>query len=116
MWEILIKNLKMKTGKKTALSEKINILGAITTPAELIRETLINFCWGFSANSVVVFMSRNIDIAVLLNFFVYYILISYIVNREKYETRLGKFIILPGSSAAGAFCGYKFAQYIAGFL
>jgi hypothetical protein len=101
---------------KSTLNEKINIMGAITTPAELIKETLINFCWGFSANSVVVFMSRNADIAVLLNFLVYYLLISYIVNREKYETRLGKFIILPGSSAVGAYCGYKFAQFIASIL
>jgi hypothetical protein len=98
--------------KKPPLDKQINIMGAITTPRELIRETLINFCWGFSANSVVVFMSKGLDSAVLLNFLIYYTLISYIVNREKYETRLGKFIILPGSSATGAYCGYKFAQII----
>jgi hypothetical protein len=98
--------------KKTPLDKKIDIMGAITTPWELIRETLINFSWGFSANSVVIFMSKSLDVAVLLNFLIYYTLISYIVNREKYETRLGKFIILPGSSAAGAYCGYKFAQSI----
>ena len=50
---------------------------------------------------------------VLINYIVYYILISYIVNRKKYETMLGKFIVLPGSAAIGAFTGYKLAQIIA---
>jgi hypothetical protein len=34
------------------------------------------------------------------------------VNRKKYETMLGKFIVLPGSAAIGAFTGYKLAQLI----
>jgi hypothetical protein len=50
---------------------------------------------------------------VLINYIVYYVLISYIVNRKKYETMLGKFVVLPGSAAAGAFTGYKLAQIIA---
>jgi hypothetical protein len=29
---------------------------------------------------------------------------------------LGKFIILPGSAAAGAFTGYKLAQIISNFI
>jgi hypothetical protein len=49
---------------------------------------------------------------VFMNFILYYLLISYIVNRDKYKTKLGKFIILPGSAAIGAFTGYKLAQYI----
>lgn len=105
-----------KEENRNSLNNEINIYGAITTPLELIRETLINFSWGFIGNSMVVFMSKEIDSLVLLNFILYYILISYIVNREKYKTRLGKFIILPGSAAMGAFCGYKVAQYISHFL
>jgi hypothetical protein len=98
--------------KKKILNNEINIYGAITTPKELIRETLINFLWGFVGNSVVVFVSKEMDFMVMLNFIIYYIMISYIVNRDKYETRLGKFIILPGSASLGAFCGYKLAQLI----
>jgi hypothetical protein len=101
---------------KSALNTKLNIMGAITTPAELIRETLINFFWGFTGNSIVLFISKEMDIAILINFIVYYLLISYIVNRAKYETRLGKFIILPGSAAIGAFTGYKVAQWISYFI
>ena len=103
------KPLKSKTG----LDKEINVLDAITTPNELIRETFINFMWGFLGNSIVVFASKELDFLVLINYIVYYILISYIVNRKKYETMLGKFIVLPGSAAIGAFTGYKLAQIIA---
>ena len=103
------KPLKSKTG----LDKEINVLDAITTPNELIRETSINFMWGFLGNSIVVFASKELDFLVLINYIVYYILISYIVNRKKYETMLGKFIVLPGSAAIGAFTGYKLAQIIA---
>ena len=98
--------------KKTGINKEINIWDALTTPKELIRETLINFSWGFLGNSIVVFVSKELDLLVLLNYIVYYILISYIVNRKKYDTILGKFIVLPGSAAAGAFTGYKVAQLL----
>lgn len=99
-------------GIKIILNKRINIYGAKTTLTEVIRETLINFTWGFMGNSIVIFMAKGMDTMVILNFIFYYMLISYIVNREKYTTRLGKFIILPGSAAFGAFSGYKLAQYI----
>ena len=102
----------MVVKNKKGLSKEINVLGAITTPGELIRETLINFMWGFLGNSIVVFVSKEMDFLVLINYIAYYILISYIVNRKKYETMLGKFIVLPGSAAIGAFTGYKLAQAI----
>jgi hypothetical protein len=98
------------------LKNELNIYGAITTPLELITETLINFSWGFIGNSIVVFVSREIDIAVFINYIVYYVLISYILNRVKYTTKLGKFIILPGAAALGAFSGYKVAQIISNFF
>jgi hypothetical protein len=98
---------------KTGLDKEINVLDAITTPNELIRETSINFMWGFLGNSIVVFAAKELDVLVLIKYIIYYILISYIVNRKKYETMLGKFIVLPGSAAIGAFTGYKLAQIIA---
>ena len=79
--------------KKTGLDKEISILDAITTPGELIRETLINFMWGFLGNSIVVFVAKELDFLVLINYIVYYILISYILNKVvdvKYvEDRLG---------------------------
>ena len=106
----------MEIKNNKGLKKEINILDAITTPGELIRETLINFMWGFLGNSIVVFVTRELDFLVLINYIAYYILISYIVNRKKYETMLGKFIVLPGSAAIGAFTGYKLAQAITSII
>lgn len=107
----------MKEKKKiNPLTQSIDIFGAITTPLELIKETFINFMWGFMGNSIVVFMSKEIDSLVFLNFLLYYFLISYIVNRDKYKTKLGRFIILPGSAALGAFSGYKVAQIVSSLI
>jgi hypothetical protein len=101
---------------KKGLEKEIVVLDAITSPGELIRETVINFAWGLLGNSVVVFVSKEMDFMVLINYILYYILISYIVNRKKYETMLGKFIVLPGSAAIGAYTGYKIAQLISSSL
>ena len=102
----------MEKENPRGLEKSITIFDAVTSPRELIRESLINFSWGFLGNSMVLFMAKEIDLAVFANFLLYYGTISYIVNRSKYETKFGKFIILPGSAAAGAFAGYKVAQYI----
>ena len=102
--------------RNNIFTREIDIIGAKTSIKELLTETMVNFSWGFFGNSIVVFMAKEIDIAVLINFFLYYILISIIVNRAKYTTRLGKFIVLPGSAALGAFTGYKVAQLISNFL
>jgi hypothetical protein len=106
----------MDNKNKKGLDKEIVILDAITSPGELIRETVVNFTWGLLGNSVVVFVSKEMDFMVLINYILYYILISYIVNRKKYETMLGKFIVLPGSAAIGAYTGYKIAQLISGSL
>jgi hypothetical protein len=110
-------NTTSKQSKKnTGINREITVWDALTTPKELIRETLINFSWGFLGNSVVVFVAKELDFMVLINYIVYYILISYIVNRKKYDTILGKFIVLPGSAAVGAFTGYKLAQIIVNII
>lgn len=110
-------NTTSKTSKnKKGLSKEISVLDAITTPSELLRETFINFMWGFLGNSIVVFVAKELDFLVLINYILYYVLISYIVNRKKYDTILGKFIVLPGSAAIGAFTGYKLAQIITSII
>jgi hypothetical protein len=102
--------------KNKILNKEIKVLDAITTPGELIVESVINFFWGFFGNSIVLFMTKEIDLAVFINFLLYYGMISYIINRGKYETYLGRMVVLPGSAAAGAFAGYKTAQWISLFL
>jgi len=98
---------------KKHINKKIKILDAKTTPLEIIQESLVNYGWGFLGNSIVVFMAKQIDIAVFINFILYYTLISFILNRNKYETKLGKFIVLPMAVALGAYSGYSFAKWLA---
>ncbi len=101
---------------KKHLNKKVKIMDAITSPGEMIRESVINFLYGFMGNSIVVFMAKEIDMAVFVNFILYYTLLSFIINRAKYETNLGKFIVLPGAAAIGAFTGYKVALILSKFI
>jgi hypothetical protein len=101
---------------RKTLHKNIEVYDAKTTPLEIIQESAINFVWGFTGNSIVVFISKQIDIAVLLNFIAYYMLISFIINRAKYETKLGKFVVQPFAAALGAYIGYLFAKWVVTYL
>lgn len=87
------------------------------TPKNEIREAVIeNFIYGFIASVIVVFVSNQIDIAVLLSYIAYYFFVGRVINRPKYVTSLGRFIVFPASAAIGAFVGYKLAQVISPML
>jgi hypothetical protein len=101
---------------KKTLKRKIKVLDAKTTPLEIIQETIINFFYGFAGNSIVVFMAKEVDVAVFINFILYYTFLSFIVNRVRYETYFGKFIVLPGAAALGAYTGYKTALWLSTLL
>ena len=78
-----------------------------------IREAIIeNTVYGFLGSTLIVFISSGVDIAVLMSYLVYYFFLGRVVNRPKYVTSLGKFILFPVPTALGAFDGYKFAGYI----
>ena len=68
---------------------------------------LYNFIYGFLGAVVIVALTLKIDIAVLLAYLIYYFFLGKVVNRPKYVTSLGKFIIFPIPTAIGAFIGYK---------
>lgn len=87
------------------------------TPKHEIREAIFeNFFYGFIGSVTVVFITNNIDVAVLLSYIAHYFFLGRIVNRPKYVTSLGKFIVFPASAAIGAFIGYKLAQLISIYL
>lgn len=71
-----------------------------------------NFIYGFLGAIIVVFITNRIDIAVLLGYMCYYFFLSKVVNRPKYVTSLGKFILFPIPTSLGAFVGYKLAGYL----
>jgi hypothetical protein len=91
------------------IDRKFQFLDAETSARELIIETLVNFLYGFIANTVTVFIILKYDIAILINFLIYYMFVSIVINREKYQTKVGKYMIFPSAAALGAFVGYKLA-------
>ena len=77
-------------------------------PVELwIDGVLYNFIYGVLGAIVVVTITLRVDIAVLLAYLAYYFFLGKVVNRPKYVTSLGKFIVFPVPTAIGAFIGYK---------
>lgn len=83
------------------------------TPKWEIRETILeNSVYGFLGSIIVVFIANRIDIAVLIGYMSYYFYVGKVINRPKYVTSLGKFIIFPVPTALGAFTGYKVAGWI----
>jgi len=83
------------------------------TPKQEIRGAILeNAVYGFLGSIIVVFIANRIDIAVLIGYMTYYFYVGKVINRPKYVTSLGKFIIFPVPTALGAFIGYKIAGYV----
>ena len=72
-----------------------------------IDGVLYNFIYGMLGALVVVAITLRLDLAVLVAYLTYYFFLGRIVNRPKYVTSLGKFIVFPIPTALGAFIGYK---------
>ena len=83
-----------------------------TPTSELTTAVLDNFIFGLLGAILVVFIAERVDILVLLGYMIYYFFLGRVVNRPKYVTSLGKFIIFPVPTAVGAFVGYKLAYYL----
>jgi hypothetical protein len=77
---------------------------------------LYNFIYGFLGAIVIVAVTIRMDIAVLISYLVYYFFLGKIVNRPKYVTDLGKFIVFPVPTALGAYIGYKMAPILINLL
>ena len=88
-----------------------------STPQEVwVDGVLYNFIYGVLGALVVVTITARIDIAVLLAYLCYYFFLGKVVNRPKYVTDLGKFIVFPIPTAIGAFIGYKIAPTLINIL
>ena len=77
--------------------------------SEIVGAVVENAIYGFLGSILVVFIAERVDIAVLLGYMTYYFYLGKVVNRPKYVTGLGKFIIFPIPTSLGAFIGYKLA-------
>jgi hypothetical protein len=52
----------------------------------------------------------------LLAYMTYYFYVGKVINRPKYVTSLGKFIMFPVPAALGAFAGYKLAYILSSLI
>ena len=87
-----------------------------TPTREIVESVIENTIYGFLGSIIVVFITNRIDIAVLIGYMTYYFFVGKVINRPKYVTSLGKFIIFPVPTSLGAFTGYKIAQWISTLL
>lgn len=83
-----------------------------TERSELVKAIIDNFIFGLLGAILVVFIAERVDILVLLGYMIYYFFLGRVVNRPKYITSLGKFIVFPIPAALGAFIGYKLAYVL----
>ena len=87
------------------------------TPKREIKGAILeNFVYGLLGSILVVFIVSRVDILVLLGYMTYYFYVGKVINRPKYVTSLGKFIIFPVPTALGAFTGYKLAYLLSHFM
>ncbi len=84
-----------------------------TPPKELwVEGVTYNFVYGFLGSTIVVAITLGYDIGVLVSYLLYYFFVGKIINRPKYVTSLGKFIVFPIPTALGAYIGYKLAPVL----
>lgn len=83
---------------------------------ELRVAAVENFVYGFLGSILVVFIAQRMDLAVLLGYMTYYFYVGKVINRPKYVTSLGKFIMFPVPASLGAFTGYKLAYVLSMYI
>lgn len=83
-----------------------------TKSGEIRNAILENFVYGFLGSILVVFITQRMDLMVLIGYMTYYFYVGKVINRPKYVTSLGKFIMFPVPTALGAFTGYKLAYLL----
>ena len=87
------------------------------SPKEIwIDGVFYNCIYGFLGAMIIVSITIKIDIAILFAYLIYYFFVGKVINRPKYVTSLGKFIVFPIPTALGAFIGYKITPMIIQFL
>lgn len=87
-----------------------------TKNGEIRNAILENSVYGFLGSILVVFIAERVDIMVLIGYMTYYFYVGKVINRPKYVTSLGKFIVFPVPTALGAFTGYKLAYLLSTFI
>ena len=104
--------MKNKLPKDLPLSNVVEEYKNTTTKELWIDGVLYNFIYGFLGAMIIVSITLGLDMGVILSYLLYYFFLGKVVNRPKYVTDLGKFIVFPVPTAIGAFIGYKMAPLL----
>ena len=94
------------------MSNIINEYKQATYKEVWLDGVLSNFIYGLLGSMAIVAITVGTDMTVLLAYLAYYFYLGKVVNRPKYATSLGKFIVFPIPTAIGAFVGYKIAPVL----
>lgn len=103
---------KKETKKKIPLTNVVEEYRNATVQELWIDGVLYNFIYGFLGAMIIVSITLKLDMGVILSYLLYYFFLGKVVNRPKYVTDLGKFIVFPVPTAIGAFIGYKIAPLL----
>ena len=106
----------MRTRFIELTNKEIKIYDAEITLKELIFEFFVNFFYAYVANVTTPFIVQKYDFGVFIGFFIYYYFLSYILNRDKYESKFGRYILLPIPCILGAYVSYKTGYSLVNFL
>lgn len=106
----------MTRKKKLPLSTIVDDYKSSTPQEVWVDGVLYNFMYGFLGAVILVAVNLRIDMAVLISYMIFYFFLGKIVNRPKYVTDLGKFIVFPVPTALGAFIGYKVCPFLISLL
>lgn len=101
--------------KRKKFKKHIKLPSGVTWK-EVFLAIIENFFYGLVASITVIFIVKGLDVLIFLGYLANYMYVSRIVNRPKYVTFLGKWLIFPFSAAFGAYIGYKVAKLISMFL
>lgn len=96
--------------------KKIKVYDAETTYKEIVFESIINFLYAYVANVTTPFIVRKYDWGVFFGFLFYFYFLSYIINRDKYNTKFGRYVLMPLPCVLGAFVAYKTGFLIVEFF
>ena len=84
--------------------------------SEVFKHATSNFIYGLLGASIIVSIKLGHDLPVLITYLAYYFFLGKVINRPKYVTNIGKFIVFPFPTAIGAFVGYKAAPIVIGLF
>ena len=97
-------------------NKKIKVYDAETSYKEIAFESMMNFIYAYIANVTTPFIVNKYDFGVFFGFLIYYYFLSYVLNRDKYNTKFGRYVLLPLPCVLGAFVSYKTGYLIVNFL